>query len=99
MRSYVVSSALTFALVIFGQAAPVPAPQQENGRAPAVGNVEALWRDLSDADAARAYRAILALAKTPKETVAKIRGQLNPAIPHIRRLLHPEQHYKRGLGS
>ena len=43
-------------------------------------NVEALWSDLADTDAATAYRAMWSLTKMPKETVAHIAGQLKPVV-------------------
>jgi RNA polymerase sigma factor (sigma-70 family) len=43
---------------------------------------EALWADLASADAAKAYRALWALADTPRETVALLRTRLQP-IPKV----------------
>jgi WD40 repeat protein len=44
------------------------------------GNVgEALWQDLADADAARAYRAMTALSAAPEQALALLQGRLHPA--------------------
>lgn len=40
--------------------------------------LEALWTDLADDDAARAYEAILALVASPEATVAFLAGRLRP---------------------
>src|SRR5206468_630854 len=42
------------------------------------GDPEALWRDLADADPARAYRAVLALAAAPGRAVPLIKERLKP---------------------
>jgi WD40 repeat protein len=57
------------------------APQQslDKDQAPASSNVAGHWRDLADPDASKAYLAILALTKTPGETVPYLAGQLKPA--------------------
>ena len=55
-------------------------PSQEKGRDQLSGNLKKLWNDLADVDGAKAYRAILTLTKTPKETVAFIAGKLEPAV-------------------
>jgi RNA polymerase sigma factor (sigma-70 family) len=41
--------------------------------------LDALWADLADADAARAYRAVWALAATPAQSVPLMRERLKPA--------------------
>ncbi|MCI0683417.1 MAG: hypothetical protein L0Y71_15035 [Gemmataceae bacterium] len=51
-------------------------PTQEKSVAEADGTLKHLWKDLADTDAAKAYRAIWALTKTPKETVAFFAGRL-----------------------
>ncbi len=42
--------------------------------------IESLWNDLADADATNAYRAIMALTKIPKGTVAFLAASLEPAL-------------------
>ncbi|HYT95206.1 MAG TPA: hypothetical protein VEL76_41195, partial [Gemmataceae bacterium] len=41
-------------------------------------NLETLWADLADQDAAKAYRAIWALALTPEKTVPFLKARLSP---------------------
>jgi WD40 repeat protein len=63
-----------------------PGPAQKN-RVKARGSLEGQWRDLADVDAAKAYQAIWALTKTPKEAVDYIADQLEPAVaPDPRKL-------------
>jgi WD40 repeat protein len=81
MRTYLVGPWLIFALALLAKAEPPPRQQVAQ-------NVEALWNDLADANAARAYRAIWALAKRPKEAVSLIAGKLKPAVaPDPRRVV------------
>lgn len=48
---------------------------------------EKLWADLDDADAARAYEALRALAADPKQAVSLVRGRVKPArAPEATRL-------------
>jgi hypothetical protein len=49
--------------------------------------IESYWNDLADADAAKAYRAIGALTKTPRGTITYLVGKLKPAArPDLLRL-------------
>src|ERR1700720_1511802 len=62
-------------------------PKQEQSAAGAIGNLERLWTDLADPNAAKANRAIWALTKTPKETVTYIAGHVKPvAAPDPRQI-------------
>ncbi len=82
---------LTFWLLALLLAAGVgtPAPTSQ-ARQPAPGakgtltakEAEALWKTLGDADAARAFKAIFALAKHPAEAVALLKGRLRP-VPAV----------------
>jgi hypothetical protein len=45
------------------------------------GQLERLWSDLNGADAARAYRAVIALANSPDQGVELLRRHLKPAAP------------------
>jgi RNA polymerase sigma factor (sigma-70 family) len=47
----------------------------------AADQAEALWNDLASDDAARAYRAVLALAAAPKTAVALLGERLKPVAP------------------
>jgi RNA polymerase sigma factor (sigma-70 family) len=51
------------------------------GARPAPADPERLWADLSEADAARAWRATWRLAAAPREAVALLRRRLRPAEP------------------
>ena len=42
---------------------------------------EALWQQLGQADAKQSHQALLALAKTPQETVALLKAHLKPVAP------------------
>jgi WD40 repeat protein len=53
-------------------------PGKESGQGAA--DVDGNWRDLADPDAAKAYRAILALTKTPDASVAHIAARLQAAV-------------------
>ena len=53
-------------------------PKTEHYR-PGSGNIEHLWANLADADAAKAYQAIWSLMKTPSPTVSFIAKHLQPA--------------------
>src|SRR5205823_3023971 len=50
-----------------------PAPAAPDGKAR-----ERLWAELADKDAAKAYRAVLALAARPAEAVPLVRAKLKP---------------------
>jgi hypothetical protein len=87
MRSHFFPLLVILASLVPVMAEPPPEPKQEKSRATATGSIEGHWSDLADRDAAKAYRAIWALTKTPKETVTYIAAQLKPAaIPDPRRL-------------
>ncbi len=66
----------------------LPAPRPE---LLAAGEREALWADLADGDAAKAWRAAWRLAEAPNEALAFLRGRVKPhptaAADVIRRLL------------
>jgi hypothetical protein len=51
------------------------------GPAPRPKDMPAAWEDLADPDAARAYRAVAALAERPAEAVAFLKRRLKPAAP------------------
>jgi WD40 repeat protein len=61
---------------------PTPAQQPSPGRVQSKGanNLAALWADLADTDAKNAYKAILALSKTPDETTPYLALQLQPVL-------------------
>jgi WD40 repeat protein len=48
------------------------------GEPPPTGTLDALWSDLADADAVKAYRSVWALTKMPKETTAYVGERLKP---------------------
>jgi WD40 repeat protein len=75
MRIYVLPLLLAFVAVI-----PVLAERPESKQEGPAAKIEPLWNDLADMDAARAYRAIWALTRTPKETTAFLAGHLKPAV-------------------
>jgi WD40 repeat protein len=50
------------------------------GEPPPTPALDALWSDLADADAVKAYRSVWALTKTPKETTAYVAERLKPAV-------------------
>lgn len=66
---------LVFAFVSFAQ--PGPPPQAQKA---APQKLDSLWADLAGADAAKAYRAIGALVRTPGETVAFFEKHLRSAV-------------------
>jgi RNA polymerase sigma factor (sigma-70 family) len=59
---------------------PVPRPRGKGqvGRLSST-ELEQLWRDLADADAGRAYRAIGALVAAPRQAVPLLAGRVQPA--------------------
>jgi hypothetical protein len=57
---------------LLGRAPPAPA-------APTAAGLDALWRDLSRADAEQAYAAVWRLAGAPSASVPLLRGRLRPA--------------------
>jgi WD40 repeat protein len=65
MRTYL------FAVVSLFLVGVAPSSAQEN---------DALWKDLADADAAKAYRAIWAFTQTPGETARHFAQNLKPAV-------------------
>jgi WD40 repeat protein len=65
-----------------------PGAEQGSGR-PSAARQESLWRDLASADAARGYRAVLALAADPDAAGALIEKKLRAAagaVPAARRV-------------
>src|SRR5262249_31928924 len=60
-------------VVFFGWAAAVSAEE------PAPASVEAWWSDLASDDAAKAYRAVLALEAVPDQAVPLLRERVRPA--------------------
>jgi RNA polymerase sigma factor (sigma-70 family) len=58
--------------------------------------LEGLWDDLADADAAKAWKAVWSLAEAPKEAVPLLRGRIEPyptaAAEETRRLLADLDH-------
>jgi WD40 repeat protein len=67
MRNHILPLLVFFAC--FGAACGEPSP---------TGTLDALWSDLADADAVKAYRSVWALTKTPKETTAYVGERLKP---------------------
>jgi HEAT repeat protein len=60
--------------------------------APSPRELEALWADLSGEDAAKAYRAVWALAAAPEQAVPFLQARLRPAVaadpdPRVARLI------------
>jgi hypothetical protein len=87
MRTHIllVSSILAVAVGI-GADAPQnqSAAKQSN---PGASKIESHWLDLADPDASKAYRAMLALKQSPKETIAHIAKHLTLAVaPDERRV-------------
>lgn len=80
MRIHLFPFLLVLACPFRAMAEPAPEPKQEKIRTSATGSIESHWSHLGDMDAAKAYRAIWALTKTPKETVTYIAGQLKSAV-------------------
>jgi hypothetical protein len=82
MRIFLFSLLPVFAFLVPAVAESPTGSKQEKSppTATANGDIERLWVDLADPDAAVAYRAIWALTRTPKETVAYIAGRLNPVV-------------------
>jgi WD40 repeat protein len=56
----------------------LPKPQRPPQVVPSPKELKAFWKDLGGSDAARAYRAIWALAAVPKTTVPWLRERLKP---------------------
>jgi WD40 repeat protein len=80
MRTHLLPFLPVVALLIPAIAGQPPEANQEKSRATGAGSIEKQWSDLADTDAVKAYQAIWALTKTPRETVAYIAGQLTPAV-------------------
>jgi WD40 repeat protein len=72
MRFFIFPLWLLFVFLVSATAEPL----QE----PVTGNIEGKWNDLADQDAVKAYRAIWALKKTPKETVTQMEEKLKPVV-------------------
>jgi WD40 repeat protein len=81
-------SMLVLASVISGASSAQPPSEAKQERGPlGTENLDGLWNDLADTDAGKAYRAIWALTQSPRQTVACITRQLQPAIaPDPRRV-------------
>ena len=62
-------------LVLYLSSTPAQQPSE-----PATKSIEGHWKDLAVQDAAKAYQAIWALIKTPRETVAYMEQHLKPAV-------------------
>ncbi len=66
---------------IIWDVADLLAPPRPSGPALTADRLDALWADLAAEDAARAYRAVLALAAAPEQAVPVIRKKLVPVAP------------------
>src|SRR5581483_1258045 len=55
-----------------------PPREPQAGAQPTLAELDGRWRDLADEDAARAYRALCALAATPRPAVALVRKHVHP---------------------
>jgi WD40 repeat protein len=87
MRVHFLPVVLGLAALLPAMAEPPPGAKPAKDNARTAGRLADLWRDLADADAAKAYQAIWALTRTPDEAVGFIGSQLKPAaVPDARQV-------------
>ena len=85
MRGVLVS--LSIAILVATASGQAPEPVRPPIAVRAAGHLDDFWTDLAGADAAKAYRAIWALTRTAKETVAYFARKLTPtATPDARKV-------------